>query len=105
MIRCNGDSSGRRATSGTRTLVGEINPSAPRGKPCSRCVREYCGNVERAALATLTALPKHHAMQNLDVRGTDPAQTDGQSKPLVPKALEDSGAVEQPPCSSEPALS
>lgn len=70
-----------------------------------RCVREYCGNVERAALATLTALHEHHAMQNLDVRGTDQAQTEGQSKPLVPKALEDSGAGQQPPRNSQPSLS
>ena len=70
-----------------------------------RCVREYAGNVEPAALAKLTALPQHHAMQNLDVRGTDQAQADDQSKQLVPKALKESGAGDQPPRSSEPALS
>jgi len=50
-----------------------------------RCAREHCGNVEPAGLAKLTALPEHHAMPNLDVRGTDQAEADGQSKPLVAK--------------------
>jgi hypothetical protein len=70
-----------------------------------RCVHECSGNVVPAALAKLTALPHHHAMQNLDVRGTDRAHAHGQSKPLVPRALKDSGAGEQAPRSSEPALS
>jgi hypothetical protein len=39
-----------------------------------RCVREYCGNVEQAALDKLAALPEHYCMQNLDVRGTDQAR-------------------------------
>ena len=70
-----------------------------------RCVREYCGNVEPAALAALTTLPEHHAMQNLDVRGTDQAQTDGQSEALVSEGLEDRGAVDQQSRNSQPALS
>ena len=70
-----------------------------------RCVREYCGEVEPAARVKLIALPEHHAIPNLDVLGIDQAHIDSQSKPLAPKALEYSGAVEQPPCSSEPALS
>jgi hypothetical protein len=45
-----------------------------------RCVREYCGSVEPSALAMLTDLPEHYGMQNLDVRGTDQAQADGQSE-------------------------
>ena len=70
-----------------------------------RCVREYCGDVEPAALATLTTLPEHYAMQNLDVRGTDQAHANGQSKPLVSQALEDSEAGDQPRRNSQPALS
>ena len=70
-----------------------------------RCVREYCGDVEPAALAKLTALPEHYAMQNLDVRGTDQAHANGQSKPLVSQALEDCEAGDQPPRNSQPALS
>jgi len=48
-----------------------------------RCVREHCSDVEPAALTKLAALPPHHAMQNLDVRGTDQAQPDEQPEPLV----------------------
>ena len=70
-----------------------------------RCVREYCGDVEPAALAKLTTLPEHYAMQNLDVRGTDQAHANGQSKPLVSQALEDCEAGDQPPRNSQPALS
>ena len=70
-----------------------------------RCVREYCGDVEPAALAKLTTLPEHYAMQNLDVRGTDQAHANGQSKPLVSQALEDSEAGDQPRRNSQPALS
>ena len=39
-----------------------------------RCVREYCGNVEPAAFAELLALPEHHTIENLDVRGTSRAR-------------------------------
>jgi hypothetical protein len=53
-----------------------------------RCVREYCGDVEPSARARLAALPDYHAMQNLDVHGTDHAQSDRQSEPLAAKALE-----------------
>ena len=69
-----------------------------------RCVREYCGDVEPAALAKLTTLPEHYAMQNLDVRGTDQAHANGQSK-LVSEALEDCEPGDQPPRNSQPALS
>ena len=57
-----------------------------------RCVREYCGDVEPPALAMLTALPDHHAMQNLDVHGTDPARAADQPNPLVSATLEPSDA-------------
>lgn len=70
-----------------------------------RYVREYCGDVEPAALAKLTTLPEHYAMQNLDVRGTDQAHANGQSKPLVSQALEDCEPGDQPPRNSQPALS
>jgi hypothetical protein len=53
-----------------------------------RCVREYCGNVEPGALATLAALPEHHGIPNLDVCGTDQARANKQPEPLVPQALE-----------------
>ena len=61
-----------------------------------RCVREYCSDVDPVALAKLTALPPHHAIPNLDVRGTDQAQADGQSKPFVSQGLEDREAAHQP---------
>ena len=70
-----------------------------------RCVREYCGDVEPAALAKLTILPEHYAIQNLDVRGTDQVHANGQSKPLVTQALEDCEPGDQPPRNSQPALS
>ena len=70
-----------------------------------RCMREYCGDVEPAALAKLAALPEHYAMQNLDVRGTDQAHANGQSKPLVSEALEDCERGDQPVRNSQPALS
>ena len=70
-----------------------------------RCVRQYCGDVEPAALAKLTTLPEHYAMQNLDVRGTDQVHANGQSKPLVSQALEDGEAGDQPRRNSQPALS
>jgi hypothetical protein len=41
----------------------------------SRCVRDYCGEIDAAAFAKLDALPDHYedwrAIQNLDGRGTD----------------------------------
>ncbi len=70
-----------------------------------RCVREYCGDVEPAALAKLSALPEHHAMQNLDVRGTDQAQADGRSEPLASQGLEVREAGDQPSRNSQSALS
>ena len=48
-----------------------------------RCVRQYCGDVEPAALAQLAALPDYHAMQNLDVRRTSRAQVEEQSEALA----------------------
>src|SRR5262245_28157429 len=69
-----------------------------------RCVRECCGNVEPAALDKLAALPEHHCMQNLDVRGTDQAQADGHLEPLPSKELGD-GTVGRPSLrNSQPAL-
>ena len=70
-----------------------------------RCVCEYCGDVEPAALAKLAALPEHYEMQNLDVRGTDQAHANGQPKPLVSEALEGCEPGDQPPRNSQPALS
>jgi len=69
-----------------------------------RCVREYYGSVEPSALAMLTDLPEHYGMQNLDVRGTDQAQADGQSEPLPSKGLEDCTAGYQSSRSSQSAL-
>ena len=54
-----------------------------------RCVREYCANVEPAALDKLATLPEHHCMQNLDVRGTDQARANDHLEPLPSKELED----------------
>jgi hypothetical protein len=48
-----------------------------------RCVRECCGEIEPAALATFHSLPDQHSMQNLDVRGTYRAQVEKQSKSLA----------------------
>jgi hypothetical protein len=48
-----------------------------------RCVREYCGEVESAALAALRTLPDQHSMRNLDVRGTSYVQAEEQSEGLV----------------------
>ena len=70
-----------------------------------RCVCEYCGDVEPAALAKLAALPEHYEMQNLDVRGTDQAHANSQPKPLVSEALEGCEPGDQPPRNSQPALS
>jgi hypothetical protein len=56
-----------------------------------RRVREYCDEAEPAALATLTALPQYHGMQNLDVRGADQAQADAPSEPLISQACGTSG--------------
>jgi len=77
-----------------------------------RCIREYCGEIDALALAKLKSLPDWHPdwdrrddRTNLDVRGTDQAHANGQSKSLIPKAVEDSGAGAQPARSSEPALS
>jgi hypothetical protein len=77
----------------------------------SRCIREYHG-VDDAALQQICALPDWHPdwdrrnnPTNLDVRGTDQAHANGQSKPLVSQALEDCEAGDQPPRNSQPALS
>ena len=44
-----------------------------------RCVREYCGEVEQAALAQLTALPAFHGTQNLDASGMSHVRAEGRS--------------------------
>jgi hypothetical protein len=36
-----------------------------------RCVCEYCGEVEPAALAKLSALPQHHPDEDVSLRGID----------------------------------
>jgi hypothetical protein len=54
-----------------------------------RCVREYCNDVEPAALAKLSVLAVHHAMQNLDVRETSRAQDEKLSQALSSQALTD----------------
>ena len=62
-----------------------------------RCVREYCGQVDPAALEKLNALPEWHLdwdCTNLDVHGTARAQPGARSEPLVAKALEGSDADE-----------
>ena len=76
----------------------------------SRCIREYHG-VDDAALQQICALPDWHPdwdrrndPTNLDVRGTDRAHANGQSKPLVSQALEDCEPGDQPPRNSQPAL-
>lgn len=53
-----------------------------------RCIRERGGEVEQAAFAKLSLLPQHHAMENLDVHGTDQAQAKVQSEPLASQGLE-----------------
>ena len=68
-------------------------------------MREYCGDVEPAALAKLTALPALHAMQNLDVRGTDQAQAEQQLEPLAAQGLEVGEAADHGSRSSQSALS
>jgi hypothetical protein len=62
-----------------------------------RCVREYCGEVDPAALNKIKALPDWHLdwdRTNLDVHGTAHAQPDAAWEPLAAKALEDSDADE-----------
>ena len=62
-----------------------------------RCVREYCGEIDLEALSMLKDLPEWHPdwdRTNLDVHGTDHAQSDRQSRPLVANALEVSDAGE-----------
>jgi hypothetical protein len=62
---------------------------------------DWSGDVDRAAVA---ALPQHHAMQNLDVRGTDQAQADEQPEPLVSQGFEETEAEHDKPCTSQFAL-
>ena len=52
-----------------------------------RCVARTAVMWSPSALAKLTALPEHHAMQNLDVHGTDQAQADDQPNPPVSAKL------------------
>jgi hypothetical protein len=40
-----------------------------------RCVREYCGEVEPAALAKLSALPQYHPDEGVSLRGIGHAAT------------------------------
>ena len=47
------------------------------------CVREYCSDVDPVALAKLIALPAHHAIPNLDVRGTSHARVAEQAEGLA----------------------
>jgi hypothetical protein len=61
-----------------------------------RCIRECCGVVEPTALAKLNALSVHHAMQNLDVRGTYQFQLVWQSDPLISKGLRACGENDHP---------
>ena len=76
-----------------------------------RCVREQCGEIDANSLAVLKALPDWHPdwdrrnhRANLDVRGTDQAQADGQSEPLPAQGLEACEADDQRPRSSQSAL-
>jgi hypothetical protein len=62
-----------------------------------RCVREYCGGVQPAALDKLNGLPSVHSIQNLDVRGTDQAHADTQRKAPGSQGLEVTGTGHRPP--------
>ena len=70
-----------------------------------RCVREYCGDVEPAALEKLNALPTRHEVQNLDVRGTDRAHADAHEKAPVSEGLEVTGTGQHPPRRGQSASS
>ncbi len=62
-----------------------------------RCVREYCVEVDPAALDKLNVLPDRHLdwdCTNLDVHGTAHVQPDAGREPLAAKALEVSDADE-----------
>jgi hypothetical protein len=98
-----------RTREGLLCCIREYCCSPDQGQ--SRCIREYHG-VDDAALQQVCALPDWHPdwdrrndPTNLDVRGTDQAHANGQSKPLVSGALEDCEAGDQPPRNSQPALS
>jgi hypothetical protein len=71
-----------------------------------RCIREYCGDVDPAAIEKIDALREHHeewraGIQNLDVPGTDQARAESQTKSFVSQELEVKGAsntgFSQPP--------
>jgi hypothetical protein len=73
------------------------------------CIREYCGEID--ALAKLKSLPEWHPdwdsrddRANLDVRETDQAQAEQQLEPLAAQGLEAGKAEDQPPRSSQSAL-
>ena len=70
-----------------------------------RCVREYCGDIEPAALEKLNALPTRHEVQNLDVRGTDRAHADAHEKAPVSEGLEVTGTGQHPPRRGQSASS
>jgi hypothetical protein len=53
-----------------------------------RCIREYCDEVQPAALAKLRTLPPQHAMQNLDVRRTDLGHADSSTESSVSNGSE-----------------
>jgi len=76
-----------------------------------RCIREYCGEIDPLALTKLKSLPDWHLdwhrrddRTNLDVRRTDQAQADGQSKPLVSKGLDDCETADQAALTRQSAL-
>ena len=97
MIRCNGELQRRKGNPRTKNSGWRNRSFCTTREGLLRCVREYCGDVDLVALAELTTLPAHHAIPNLDVRGTDQAQPDARSEPLVPKALVHGGTQEQSP--------
>jgi len=70
-----------------------------------RRIREYCGEVEPAALSKLNALPARRELQNLDVRGTDRAHADAHEKAPVSEGLEVTGTGQHPPRRGQSASS
>ena len=70
----------------------------------SRCIHEYCGEVDPASLARISALPPNHSMQNLDVHKTDQDQIDSVSDPLSSGHLTVHGVGDRDPRSSSTAL-
>jgi hypothetical protein len=58
----------------------------------SRCVRDYCGEIDAAAFAKINTLPDHYedwrAIQNLDVRGPYQAPEGSRTDSLLSQELE-----------------